>query len=130
MMSQSGNTLPARSDSNASLGELLRERALTSSPQWLFGQVVTGVAINAALLVWFPKGWGIASAGLATVLLHAIWSVAVRRTSVDAFVEGELEPDVSAGWWRVRKLSAITSAASALVLMWFICLFMLGRLIS
>ncbi len=133
MMSQPHTALHTRDDANASLAELLRARALTNSPQWLFGQLCTGVAINSALLVWFPKGWGIATAGMATVLLHALWSVAVRKTET-AFAhhaDERIPTDaVSVGWWRVRRLTAVTSAASALVLLWFVCLFMLGRLMS
>jgi hypothetical protein len=126
--------LAAHDEANASVGELLRTRALTNSPPWLFGQLVAGVAINTALLVWFPKGWGIATAGMATVLLHALWSVAVRRTSdVVRDVNGdEAAPDYSARsvWWPVRRIAAIAGSASALVLLWFVCLFMLGRLMS
>ncbi len=133
-MIQPQSALAAQDDANASVGELLRTRALTNSPQWLFGQLVVGVAINAALLVWFPRGWGIATAGMATVLLHTLWSVAVRRTRdvVRDVDSDEVVPDYSArsAWWPVRRIAAIAGSASALVLLWFVCLFMLGRLMS
>lgn len=133
MMSQPQTVLAERADANASLGELLRARALTSAPARLFGQLAVGVAINSALLLWFPKGWGIATAGMATVLLHSLWCVAVRRTSGASYdetgdsMQAQTAPE---GWWQVRRVAAVTSATSALVLMWFVCLFMLGRLMS
>lgn len=130
-MSLSQTALRARDDANATVAELLRSRALSISPQWLAGQLLAGVAINAALLAWFPKGWGIATAGLATVLLHSLWSLAVRRTTVPNDVEEFIqEREASAAWWHVRRITAVSSAAAALVLMWLICMFMLGRLIS
>jgi hypothetical protein len=104
-----------------SLGELLRSRALASSPRLLIGQAVAGVALNAAVLVWHPERWGIATAAMATVALHALWSVAVQR--VDA------RPELR-GWRYVRRAAAVSASTAALLLLWFVCMMLVGRLQS
>jgi hypothetical protein len=123
---------------NESLGDLLRSRALASSPRWLAGQLTAGVLLNGALLSWYPKSWAIATAALAAVALHALWSVALRRTMTaepvaawDAHApEGDQTQNAAHGWWRVRRFAAFGASASALVLLWFVCMIMLGRLMS
>ncbi len=148
-MSDNRTALESRTDSGDSLGELLRSRALASSPRLLIGQAVAGVALNASVIVWHPERWGIATAAVATLALHALWSVAVQRTTADdeplghgddALVVHADHTDHTLreesphrerrGWWRVRRASAIVASACALLLLWFVCMMLLGRLMS
>lgn len=132
------NAVQTKSESDESLGELLRSRALASSSRLLVGQAIAGAALNVAVLVWHPERWGIATAALATVALHALWSLAVQRTndadapsatSLDATNRQPLQAPTK-GWWQVRRTSAIAASASALLMLWFVCMMLLGRLTS
>ncbi len=150
-MSDNRTALQTHTDPGESLGELLRSRALASSPRLLIGQAVAGVALNAAVFAWHPERWGIATAAVATLALHALWSVAVQRTTAedepashgddalvipadlahtDLALPRESPPRQPRGWWRVRRASAIGASASALLLLWFACMMLLGRLMS
>lgn len=153
-MSDDRTALQTVGDTNESLGELLRSRALASSPRLLAGQAIAGIGINAAVLLWHPKHWGIATAAFATIALHALWSFAVLRTDDVEFANDEDEANTadtatdedkeefannanssddntrSTAWWRVRQFSAIGASASALALLWFVCMMLLGRLMS
>lgn len=104
-----------------SLGELLRNRALVTSPQLLAGQAVAGVALNVASMVWNPDRWGIAIAALATVTLHAVWGLSVQRTNGASGTRA---------WWRVRRATAISAGACAVLTFLFVSMMLLGRLQS
>ncbi len=138
--------LRTEAEPNESLGELLRSRALASSTQLLIGQAAAGVALNAAVLMWHPERWGIATAAAATIALHALWSIAVQRSTRDdegaergndTREEPGAAPSAAAtpfgrhGAWRlIRRVSAVGASAAALTLLWFVCMMLLGRLIS
>ena len=121
-MADPRTALQPQPDPEESVAELLRSRALASSPRLLAGQALAGVALNVTVLVWHPNRWGIATAALATIALHALWSLAVQRT-VDAQAHAR-------GWWRLRRVAAIGASAAALLTLWFASLILLGRWIS
>ena len=145
-MADPRTALQPQPEPDESVAELLRSRALASSPRLLAGQAVAGAALNVAVLVWHPNRWGIAAAAMATIVLHALWSLAVRRTS-DAVTPSSWSDEESSeaseqsthsespqtrarGWWRVRRAAAIAASASALLTLWFATLILLGRWIS
>ncbi len=121
-----------------SLPELLRSRAVSSSPRLLVGQAIAGVTLNAAVLAWHPDRWGIASAAMVTIALNALWSVSVQRTGDTAAPIGSAHYSINLnapgiarrGWWLVRRASAFAASASALLVLWFVCMMLLGRMIS
>lgn len=136
--------LQTQTESHESLTQLLRGRALATSPRLLVGQGAAGVALNAALLLWHPDRWGIATAAMVTVASHALWNLAVQRTDrADLpFAEAGAHDDakdrsapdqqnaINRGWWRIRNACAFTASASALALLWFVSMMLLGRMIS
>jgi hypothetical protein len=136
-MSSDQHVVPHAADGPAPLALLLRERALASSPRFIAGQAAAGVVLNGLLAVTHPDRWGIALLGGATVALHALWAVAVQRTIPDPAVTelpDELPDEALAtrghGWWRVRRVAAVTGSLSALALLWAGTVVLLGRWIS
>lgn len=134
--------MPTHPATDESLGELLRARALESTPGLLIVQGIASLALNAAVLAWHPKQWGIATAAIATVALHALWSIAVQRTADEPPGSGEVPltgedgppttvlPTGRSVWPSVRRVASIGATASAMLLLWFVCMMLLGRLMS
>ncbi len=137
-MTEQRTALETQTSADESLGELLRDRALASSPRLLLGQALAGVALNAAVLEWHPHRWGIATATVAAIVLHALWSMSVQRTSEEVLpAESDDEDEAHnvelashARWWHIRRASAIGASVSALIAFWFACMMLLGRLMS
>ncbi len=136
-MSRDPRPLPQPAEAEPSLAALLRERALACSPRLLAGQAVAGVVLNGMLAAVQPDRWGIALLGALTVSLHGLWGLAVQRTGTDACNADDEGEDVggaaatrSLGWWRVRRVAAVTGSLSALALLWSGTVVLLGRWIS
>ena len=112
---------------DATLPELLHERAVESAPRRL-GLDVVGGAFVAASAMWFrPKGWvAIASAGVCFVA-YGVWAVSER--SFQAHDTDTPLPHARA--WRVARLVSASVGVASVVLLLFTLLGMtLGTWIS
>ncbi len=124
-MSDRRTVVQAHSDPEETLAELLRSRALASSPRLLIGQAIAGVALNSAVMVWHPDRWGIATAAMVTVAAHALWSLSVQRTgdwepsfiqiserddSTEVLPTGDVRR-TGRGWWLLRRASSLAGSA-------------------
>lgn len=130
-MSSDPRLVPQPGHGEQPLAQLLRERALESSPRLLAGQAAAGAALNGLLAVVQPDRWGLALLGALTVGLHAIWSMSVQRTDAMESSEASDASDVRTRVWRrVRRVTALAGSLSALALLWTGSVLLLGRWIS
>lgn len=106
----------------APLAVLLRERALALPGRVIVGQGVAAVALSGAMAAFDPGRWGIAVLAGVTVSMHALWSVAVQRTTPSV-------PEAR-GWALLRRAAAVVGTVSAVVLLVATSIALLGHLQS
>lgn len=112
----------ARSRDEAPLADLMRDRALALPVRIIVGQGAAAVALSGAMAAFDPGQWGIALLAGATVSMHALWSVAVHRTTPSM-------PEAR-GWSLVRRAAAVIGTGTALALLFASSIALLGHLQS
>lgn len=110
----------ARDD--APLAELMRQRALGLPARIIVAQGAAAVALSGAMAAFEPARWGIAVLVGTTVSMHALWSLAVKRTTPPT-------PDAR-GWPLLRRVAALVGTGSALALLFASGIALLGHLQS
>jgi len=106
----------------ASLADLMRDRALALPTRVIVGQGAAAVALSGAMATFDSTRWGIAMLTGVTVSAHALWSVAVQRTTPPS--------SATRGWTALRRVAAVIGTSSALALLFASCIALLGHLQS
>lgn len=107
---------------DAPLAELMCQRALALPARIIVAQGAAAVALSGAMAVFEPARWGIAALVGTTVSMHALWSLAVQRTT---------PPTADARRWSLlRRAAAVVGTGSALALLFASSIALLGHLQS
>jgi hypothetical protein len=100
----------------------MRDRALALPARLILAQGAAAVALSGAMAVFDPGRWGIAMLAGLTVSMHALWSVAVQRTTPP--------PPHARGWVLLRRAAAVIGTGTALALLFASSIALLGHLQS
>lgn len=119
---ESAPSAVAPSRDEVPLAGLMRDRALALPARIIVGQGAAAVLLSGAMAAFDPARWGIALLAGVTVSMHAVWSVAVHRTT----------PSLTnaRGWSLVRRAAAVIGTSSALALLFASSIALLGHLQS
>ncbi len=106
----------------APLAVLMRQRALALPGRIIVGQGAAALALSGAMAAFEPTRWGVALLVATTVSMHALWSVAVQRTTPPTADRR--------GWTMLRRAAAVVGTGSALALLFATSIALLGHLQS
>ena len=119
--------VPAVIRPNASLSELLSERAHAAAPARLWLDVVVGIGASIAAVVFRPPGWVIVACAGGCFCAYGLWACAERRLEWRSLYTSTATERL----WRVTRFAAASLGISAFVTMMLAALMLiLGTWIS
>lgn len=112
---------------NASLGSILHERALNSTPTRLMLDVGVGSAVGVASWWFHPKMWIVLTCAGLCFAFYGVWATAERQLEIGPDDMSQREESI---FTVLRVVAAIAGLASALILAFSVVESMLGTWIS